>query len=64
MNLKKIKEIVNDPVKLDAELKKIFEKMDTEKKGYVAFGVVHHQLEEKAKKLGHEIHCEDQNQVN
>ena len=59
MDLEKIKELENDPAKLDAELKKLFDKMDTEKKGYVSFDVVHHQLEEEAKKYGHEIHCED-----
>lgn len=59
MDLKKIKEIVNDPTKLEAELKKLFEKMDKEKKGYVSFDLIHHQLEEESKKLGHEIHCED-----
>ena len=59
MDFNKIKEVVNDPVTLDTELKKLFEKMDKGKKGYVPFDLIHHQLEEEAKKLGHEIHCEN-----
>ena len=55
----KIKEILADPAKLEAELKKFFEKMDTEKKGYVTFDTIHHSLEEVMKKLGKEIHEED-----
>ena len=32
----KLKAVVNDPAKLDEELKKAFEKMDAEKKGFIS----------------------------
>ena len=39
-------EIMNDPAKLEAELKKFFAEMDKDKKDYVTFYCVHHSLEE------------------
>lgn len=54
-----VKKILEDPARLDAELKKFFEKMDTEKKGYVTFDTVHHSLEDVMKKFGKEVHEED-----
>ena len=55
----KVKEILNDPAKLDAELKKFFAEMDKDKKGYVTFDCVHHSLEDVMRKLGKDIHEED-----
>ena len=52
-------EIMNDPAKLEDELKKFFTEMDKDKKGYVAFDCVHHSLEEVMKKFGKEVHEED-----
>ena len=48
----KVKAVVNDPAKLDEELKKAFEKMDAEKKGYVSHEVLKTALIEQAKALG------------
>lgn len=48
----KIKAVVNDPAKLEEELKKAFEKMDAEKKGYISHEVLKKALEEQAKALG------------
>ena len=36
----KLKAVVNDPAKLEEELKKAFEKMDAEKKGYISHEVL------------------------
>ena len=48
----KIKAVVNDPAKLQEELKKAFEKMDAEKKGYISHEVLKTALIEQAKALG------------
>ena len=48
----KIKAVVNDPAKLEEELKKAFEKMDAEKKGYISHEVLKAALIEQAKALG------------
>jgi Ca2+-binding EF-hand superfamily protein len=48
----KIKAVVNDPAKLQEELKKAFEKMDAEKKGYISHEVLKNALIEQAKALG------------
>ena len=55
----KVKEILSDPAKLDAELKKFFAEMDKDKKGYVSFDCVHHSLEDVMRKFGKDIHEED-----
>jgi len=48
----KIKAVVNDPAKLQEELKKAFEKMDADKKGYISHEVLKTALIEQAKALG------------
>ena len=48
----KLKAVVNDPAKLEEELKKAFEKMDAEKKGYISHEVLKTALIEQAKALG------------
>jgi Ca2+-binding EF-hand superfamily protein len=48
----KLKAVVNDPAKLQEELKKAFEKMDAEKKGYISHEVLKNALIEQAKALG------------
>ena len=48
----KLKAVVNDPAKLQEELKKAFEKMDAEKKGYISHEVLKAALIEQAKALG------------
>jgi len=48
----KLKAVANDPAKLEEELKKAFEKMDAEKKGYVTPEVLKAALIEQAKALG------------
>jgi len=48
----KIKAVVNDPAKLQEELKKAFEKMDADKKGYISHEVLKAALIEQAKALG------------
>ena len=48
----KLKAVVNDPAKLEEELKKAFEKMDAEKKGYISHEVLKQALIEQAKALG------------
>ena len=48
----KAKEIIADPAKLEAELKKAWEKLDPEKKGYATYDVVEKCLREQAKALG------------
>ena len=48
----KIKAVVNNPAKLQEELKKAFEKMDAEKKGYISHEVLKTALIEQAKALG------------
>ena len=48
----KVKEVVNDPVRFKEELKKAFEKMDAEKKGYISHEVLKTALIEQAKALG------------
>ena len=40
INIEKIKEVVNNPVKLEENLKKAFEKMDADKKGWVSHEVL------------------------
>ena len=48
----KIKEVVNDPAKLEAELKKAFEKIDADKKGYISHEALKEALIEQAKAIG------------
>ena len=48
----KIKEVVSDPARLDAELKKAFEKMDADKKGFITHEALKAALIEQAKALG------------
>ena len=48
----KIKEVVNDPAKLEKCLKEGFEKMDADKKGYVSHEVLKEALIAQAKALG------------
>ena len=48
----KAKEIIADPAKLEAELKKAWEKLDPEKKGYATYDIVEKCLREQAKALG------------
>ena len=48
----KIKAVVNDPAKLEEELKKAFEKMDADKKGYISHETLKAALIEQAKALG------------
>ena len=48
----KLKEVVNDPAKLAEQLKLAFDKMDTDKKGYVSHEVLKAALIEQAKALG------------
>lgn len=55
----KIREIINDPVKLDQHLRRIFDEMDKDKKGYVDFETVHKTVEAKLLKIGKEVHESD-----
>ena len=48
----KIKEVVNDPARLEEELKKAFDKMDANKKGYISPEVLRNALIEQAIALG------------
>jgi len=48
----KIKEVVNDPAKLEKNLKEAFEKMDADKKGYITPEVLKEALIAQAKALG------------
>ena len=48
----KVKEVVNDPVKLEENLKKAFEKMDADKKGWVSHEVLKEALIAQAQALG------------
>ena len=48
----KLKEVVNDPAKLEQKLKEAFEKMDAEKKGYISHEVLKEALIAQAKALG------------
>ena len=48
----KLKAVVNDPAKLEEELKKAFEKMDADKKGYISHEVLKQALIDQAKALG------------
>ena len=48
----KLKAVVNDPAKLEEELKKAFEKMDADKKGYISHETLKTALIEQAKALG------------
>lgn len=48
----KLKEVVNDPARLEEELRKAFDKMDPEKKGYISHEVLKTSLIEQAKALG------------
>ena len=50
--MEKIKEVVNDPEKLEKCLKEAFEKMDADKKGYVSHEVLKEALIAQAKALG------------
>ena len=50
--MEKLKEVVNDPAKLEQALKQAFEKMDTEKKGWVTHEVLKEALIAQAKALG------------
>ncbi len=57
--MKKVREVVNDPAKLDAHLREAFKKMDKDNKGYVSFETIHKSLEGEAAKHGKVIHEED-----
>ncbi len=59
MDKDKMKEMLNNPEKLDAQLKQFFEEMDKEKKGYVSFDTVHHSLHKALEKLGKTVHEEE-----
>lgn len=59
VDLNAMREIVNDPVKLEAHLKAAFEKLDKDHKGYVSFETVHKGLEGEAAKHGKVVHEED-----
>ena len=48
----KAKELANDPAKLEAELKKAFEKMDSDKKGFVSYETLQAALVEQFKAMG------------
>ena len=48
----KLKEIANDPAKLEEAFKKGFEKLDAEKKGYITHEVLKQGLIAQAKGLG------------
>ena len=48
----KVKEVVNDPVKLEENLKKAFEKMDADKKGWVSHEVLREALIAQAQAIG------------
>ena len=50
--MEKAKEIASDPVKLEAALKKAWEKVDPEKKGYATYDVVKEAIKEQVQKLG------------
>ncbi len=56
MEKEQIKELLANPEKLDAGLKKSFAEMDKEKKGYVSFETVHHSLHKALEKFGKVIH--------
>ena len=47
----KIKEVINDPARLDEELKKFFGKIDKDNRGYITHEELTAALEETAKKL-------------
>ena len=59
MEKEKIKELLDNPSRLDEGLKKSFEEMDKEKKGYVTFEVVHQSLHKALEQYGKIIHEED-----
>jgi len=48
----KVKEVVNDPAKLEEQLKKAFEKIDADKKGYISHEVLRKALIEQAQAIG------------
>ena len=48
----KAKEIVNDPAKLEANLKQAWEKLDAQKQGFITFDVLKEGLKNQAKALG------------
>ena len=48
----KAKEIANNPAKLEEELKKAFEKMDSDKKGFVSYETFQTSLVEQFKAMG------------
>lgn len=48
----KIKEVVNDPVKLEQKLKEAFEKIDADKKGYITHEALKEALIAQHKALG------------
>lgn len=59
MDKEKVKEMLNNPEKLDAQLKEFFNQMDKEKKGFVSFDTVHNSLHAALEKLGKTIHEEE-----
>ena len=59
MNDDQVKDILNHPDKLDEGLKKLFEEMDKDKKGYVSFDVVHHSLHKAIERYGKVVKEED-----
>ena len=47
----KIKEVINDPARLDEELKKFFAKIDKDNRGYITHEELKAALEETARRL-------------
>ena len=48
----KVKEVMNDPAKLEQALKDAWAKMDTEKKGFVTYEVMQEALKSQRKAMG------------
>ena len=55
MNTEQVKELLNNPQKLDEGLKKFFAEMDKENKGYVSFETVHQNLHKALEKYGKKV---------
>ena len=59
MNTEQVKEILNNPQKLDEGLKKFFAEMDKENKGYVSFETVHQNLHKALERSGKKVEEKD-----
>ena len=55
MNDEQVKELMNNPQKLEEELRKFFAEIDKENKGYVSFETVHQSLHKAYEKYGKKI---------